>query len=259
MSAEIPQKIRDMIHAGALFALNDSGGKDSQAMRIKLQPLIPRHQVVVVHASLGVAEWPGALEHAAAGAKSAGFHFVVARAKKTFLGMVENRFRSRPGVPSWPSSSTRQCTSDLKRDPIVRELRGILKSRGLLSLVNCMGIRAEESPARSKLVPLKRNERNSVAGREWWDWLPIHSMTRGEVLNTVTSAGEQLHHAYGLGNQRLSCLFCIMGSANDLRNAAIHHPGPYNDYVQLERRTGYTMHQSRRSLIEITGIEPRTP
>ena len=38
-----------------------------------------------------------------------------------------------------------------------------------------MGMRAAEGPVRSKLAPWKRNSRNSTAGREWFDWLPIHA------------------------------------------------------------------------------------
>jgi 3'-phosphoadenosine 5'-phosphosulfate sulfotransferase (PAPS reductase)/FAD synthetase len=250
----MPDKVKELADCGALFALNDSGGKDSQAMRIILAERIPATQLVTVHATLGDVEWPGALEHAAAGAEQDGIPFIVASASKTFLGMVENRHATRPEVPSWPSSSTRQCTSDLKRGPIERELRHELARRGLTKLVNCMGIRAEESSNRAKLMPLKRNERNSVAGRDWWDWLPIHSLTKDEVFETIARAGERPHKAYGLGNERLSCMFCIMGSKNDLRNAAIRNPDLYRRYVDLERRTGYTMHQSRLALPVLTGI-----
>lgn len=241
-------------HADTLFVLNDSGGKDSQAMRIALSKVIPRSTIIVIHATLGEVEWPGALEHAAAGAEKCGAPFVVAKATKTFLEMVARRFSDRPEVPSWPSSATRQCTSDLKRGPIEREIRRVLKERGIFRVVNCLGIRAEESSNRAKLNPLKRNERNSVAGRDWWDWLPIHDMTREEVFATIKDAGESPHPAYAMGNERLSCMFCIMGSKNDLRNAAIRNPDLYRKYLDLESKTGYTMHQSRKPLVVLTGL-----
>lgn len=250
----LPEIIRNMIDAGALFVINDSGGKDSQAMRIVLRDLIPRNQVLVIHASLGDVEWPGALEHAEAGARRDGFPFVVARAVKTFFGMVEHRHKTRPDVPCWPSSQQRQCTSDLKRGPIEREVRRELKRRGLSSVVNCMGIRAEESHGRAKADPLKRSNRNSRAGRNWYDWLPIHAMTREQVFQTIAEAGEKPHPAYAHGNDRLSCVFCIFGSETDLKNGAIHNPGLYRRYVETEDRTGYTMHQSRLSLPVLTGI-----
>ncbi|WP_080102105.1 hypothetical protein [Salmonella enterica] len=63
--------IQSLIDAGALFVSNHSGGKDSQAMLIKLLDVIPARQLVVVHASLGPVEWPGALELASAQATAA--------------------------------------------------------------------------------------------------------------------------------------------------------------------------------------------
>jgi 3'-phosphoadenosine 5'-phosphosulfate sulfotransferase (PAPS reductase)/FAD synthetase len=244
--------IQQLIARGALFVANHSGGKDSQAMLIKLLEIVPASQIVVVHASLGDMEWPGALEHAQKQAADAGLPFIVARAEKSLLDMVERRFESRPGVPSWPSASTRQCTSDLKRGPIEREVRRYAKERGLSLIVNCLGLRAQESPARAKRVVLALNGRNSVAGREWHEWLPVHDMTTAEVLETVRAAGQELHSAYAKGNERLSCVFCILASKADLINGRKHNPELYARYRAMEQRTGYTMHQSRRSLEEMT-------
>lgn len=238
---------------GALFVLNDSGGKDSQAMRLFVRDMVPREQIVVVHASLGDVEWSGAMEHARDGAKRDGMAWVVARATKTFFEMVERRHAARPDVPCWPSAQHRQCTSDLKRVPIEREVRRYLKRCGRSIVVNCMGIRSAESHSRAKLEPWRYNQRNSKAGRTWYDWLPIYGMTREEVFASIDAAGEQPHHAYSQGNERLSCMFCIFGSRGDLRNAAAQNPGLYRRYVEMEERTGYTMHQSRvplRVLVE---------
>ena len=253
---DVPSKISEMRDGGALFVLNDSGGKDSQAMRVALRNVVPREQKVVIHASLGDVEWPGALEHARDGAQNDGLPFIVATAVKTFFEMVEHRFAVRPGPnsPCWPSAANRQCTSDLKRGPIEREIRRLLKDRGLLSVVTCLGIRAEESSARAKQQPVRKNHRQSIAGRDWWEWLPIHDWKRQQVFETISAAGESAHPAYELGNDRLSCMFCIMGSRNDLRNAAEQNPTLYRRYVEVERRTGYTMHQSRVPLVELTGI-----
>lgn len=247
-------RLAPLIAAGALFVLNDSGGKDSQAMRLRVSALVPREQAIVVHATLGEVEWPGALEHARNGAERADLPFIVAQAPKTLLEMVERRFTARPDVPAFPSASNRQCTSDLKRDPIMREVRRYAKARGITTIVTCMGIRAEESPRRSKAATWSLSARGSVAGRSWYEWLPIHHLTTAEVFATIRDAGEEPHPAYAAGNERLSCVFCILGSANDARNGAIHNPELYAKYVEMERRTGYTVHQSRKTLEEITGL-----
>lgn len=255
----IPSEIRELVEAGALFVLNDSGGKDSQAMRLMLRDVVPAGQKLVVHASLGDVEWPGALEHAQAGADRDGLPFLIARATKSFFQMVNRRLATRPGVPCWPSAAHRQCTSDLKRGPIEREIRRVMAESAITKVVNCCGIRASESPARSKQLPLRRNVRNSRRGRDWWDWLPIFDLSERQVFDTICNAGEFPHYAYLAGNQRLSCMFCIMGSKNDLRHAALANPALYERYVELERRSGYTMHQSRKSLVELTGIAVAVP
>lgn len=247
----LPTEISTLIADKALFVVNHSGGKDSQAMFIKLLEVIPADQLLVVHASLGDVEWKGALELAEAQAAAAGVPFIVARAQKSFLEMVERRFATRPEVPSWPSASHRQCTSDLKRGPIEREIRRYMKERGLLKIVSCTGIRAQESASRAKVNVFHQNRLNSVAGRAWFDWAPIHAMTTVEVFATIAAAGQEPHPAYAAGNQRLSCVFCIMGSKNDLALGAKHNPDLFTRYVELEERTGYTMHMSRKSLTEL--------
>lgn len=243
--------IDSLIDERALFVVNHSGGKDSQAMMIRLLDRIPREQLLVVHAALGEVEWEGALELAERQAAAAGVPFIVARSIKTFLEMVEHRFRVRPESPSWPSAANRQCTSDLKRGPIEREIRRYAKAHGFTTIVSCVGIRAQESSGRAKQEPFRKNERNSVAGRAWYEWLPIHAMRRDEVFATIKGAGQQAHWAYAAGNERLSCVFCIMGSPRDIANGARHRPELLAKYLEIEQRTGYTMHQSRASLREL--------
>ena len=171
-------EILELIEQGALFVSNHSGGKDSQAMLIKLLEIVPAEQLLVVHASLGPMEWEGAMELAKEQADNAGLPFIVAKANKTLLEMVERRFESRPSVPSWPSASTRQCTSDLKRGPIQREVRRYAKANGFKTIVNCLGLRAEESPGRAKRqVFSKMGISNSV--NTWFEWLPVHDYLTG--------------------------------------------------------------------------------
>ncbi|MHA0048570.1 phosphoadenosine phosphosulfate reductase domain-containing protein [Deinococcus sp. PEB2-67] len=242
--------------AGALFVVNHSGGKDSQAMLIEVLRHVPAAQILVVHATLGESEWPGAKEHAQQQAEAAGCAFLVAAStsRPNFLALVQHRHETYPDAPAFPQASNRQCTSDLKRGPIEREVRRYAKARGLLRIVTCMGLRAAESAGRAKAQPWRLNAGQSIAGRTWHEWLPIHELSTPDVLRTVADAGQQLHPAYALGNERLSCVFCIMASAGDLRNGALQNPDLYARYVEMERRTGYTLHMSRKSLVEITGV-----
>lgn len=237
-----------------LFVANHSGGKDSQAMLIRLLERIPSSRLLVIHANLGEVEWPGALELAERQAADAGIPFIVARAPKTFLEMVEHRSTVRPESSCWPSAKNRQCTSDLKRGPIEREVRRYMKRGGWMKVVSCLGFRAEESPARAKRQVFSRSERGSVAGRDWFDWLPIHDLTREDVFATIEAAGQKPHPAYSAGNDRLSCVFCIMGSARDIANGARLNPALFEKLVAIEKRTGYTMHQSRKPLTVLADL-----
>lgn len=249
--------VLDLITRGALFVANHSGGKDSQAMLIRLLEVVPASQLLVVHASLGEMEWGGALEHAQAQAEAAGLPFLVARAvfkdgrAKTLLNKTEHQFARRPEVPSWPSKQQRWCTSELKAGPIEREVRRYAKARGLTLIVNCEGVRAQESADRAKRPVWGWNEDNSKAGRSWFDWAPIHKLTTAEVFATIAQAGQQPHPAYAAGNERLSCVFCIFGSKRDLANGAKARPELFAQYIELEARTGYTMHMSRVPLAEL--------
>ena len=252
-------EIASLIARGALFVASHSGGKDSQAMLIRLLELVPREHLIVVHASLGEHEWEGALELARDQAAAAGVPFIVAHAVKTLFEMVEHRYAVRPGPNSscWPSAANRQCTSDLKRGPIEREVRRYAKEHGYTTIVSCLGIRAAESPGRAKRPAFSTNARGSIAGRSWFEWLPLHDLDTDGVFATIRDAGQDPHWAYAAGNDRLSCVFCIMGSPRDLANGAKHRPELFERYREIEQRTGYTMHQSRRPLDELVAIGNR--
>lgn len=235
-------KIRELIDRGALFVINHSGGKDSQAMTIKLADMIPRHQLVIVHAHLPEVEWDNTLEHIEQ--TSYGIPVNVTQSRKTFFQMVDHRKR-------FPDAHRRQCTSDLKRGPIEREIRAILKERNLKLVVNCMGMRAEESPGRSKLTTFKLNERNSKAGREWYDWLPVHDMKTQEVFDLIHAEGQQAFWIYYKGMTRKSCCFCIMASRHDLTVASRLRPELYKRYVEKEKELNHTLQMSGKPLTEI--------
>lgn len=231
------EKIADFIARGAVFYVSHSGGKDSQAMYIALSRQVPASQIVVVHADLGEVEWDGIQGHIAA---TTAHPLHVVKAGKSFFDMVAHRAKTRPDVPPWPSSAARQCTSDLKRDPIHRFIRGDMKARGALLALNCTGIRAEESPGRAKKEPLKLSARLSKAGREVYEYLPIQHLATAEIFALIAAAGQRPFHAYAR-NKRLSCVFCIMGCDGDLKHGAEARPALYQKYLRAERETGWTM------------------
>lgn len=242
----IPAEVQALIDRGATFVVNHSGGKDSQAMFHFIHQHVPAQQIVVVHAVLPDVEWDGVEEHVRN--TTLGLPVHICQSRRTLLQMIEER-----GM--FPSPSQRQCTSDLKRGPIERTIRGL----GVKLIVNCMGMRAQESTNRKKMHPFKFSARNSKAGREWYDWLPIHDWLVGEVFAKIASAGQLPHWAYAAGMTRLSCCFCIMASRADLTTAARLNPTLYRKYVDLEKSTGQVMlmpskTKGRLTLEQVTGV-----
>ncbi len=246
----VPPECRAFIGGGALVAMNVSGGKDSQAMTILLSRLVPHERLVAVHAPLGEVEWPGTMEHIEHTIPP-GVPLILApiASGKTLLDAIEERGK-------FPDSARRYCTAGWKRGPIERELRRYLKAHPRFGgrIVNAMGMRADESPARAKRTPWQRNDRNSRAGRQWFDWLPIHDLSTADVFRVIAEAGQSPHWAYAAGMSRLSCSFCILASRADLRRAAELRPALYRRYADLERRIGHTLSPTRAPLPEVTGV-----
>lgn len=248
------QDWKEVAQQGGLFFVSHSGGKDSQAMYAHLvhDLEIPMHQIVVVHAHLGEIEWAGVVPHLQTNTDTQ-LHVVQAITKdgedNDFLKMVETR-----GM--WPSPSYRPCTSDLKRGPIYKFIRRIMKERGIDLAVNCTGMRAEESAARSKRPEWSFNNQLSKAGRTVYEWLPIHDWSTDEVFDRIYAAGQKPFHAYGKRgelNQRLSCVFCIMGSVNDHRHGAQERPELFARLVQMGKDMDHTMFPGK-TLEERNGI-----
>ncbi|MEM1046505.1 MAG: phosphoadenosine phosphosulfate reductase family protein [Pseudomonadota bacterium] len=249
------QAVNTLIERGAIFYVSHSGGKDSQAMYAILSCIVPADQIVVVHADLGKVEWHGVQDHIR---NTIRHDLNVVQAGKSFFDMVRHRAATRQDVPAWPSSSTRQCTSDLKRDPIHKFIRQDMKRRNADLAINCTGIRAEESTSRRNKVPLTVNKRLSKAGREVWEYMPIHHWTERHVFRGIARAGQQPFWAYKRNN-RLSCVFCIMGSENDLQHGAEQRPDLYAEYQAVEAETGWTMFNGQSLKDRVEGSKSRQP
>ncbi len=116
-------------------------------------------------------------------------------------------------------------------------LAGITRRRELFPcrILNCIGMRAEEGPARAKRLPFAPNPLASNGRRQVDDWLPLHDWTLSQVWRRVRSSGVRHHPAYDLGMPRLSCCFCIFSPRSALLLAGKHNPELLAEYVRVER------------------------
>ena len=229
-----------------VILVSSSAGKDSQAMLDVVVTMAREagllERVVVVHCDLGRVEWEGTRELAEEQARHYGVRFeVVMRPQGDLLTHVEQR-----GM--WPGPGpARYCTSDHKRAQTFRLMTTLAAERRAAGVVgrpvrilDCQGLRAEESPKRKKMLPFFPRKEASNGRRQVDTWLPIHAWTTDEVWARIRAAGTRAHRAYALGMPRLSCVFCIFSSEDALLLAGHHNRGLLDEYAAVEGRIGHT-------------------
>tara|TARA_B100000949_G_scaffold207888_1_gene199346 strand:- start:336 stop:1106 length:771 start_codon:yes stop_codon:yes gene_type:complete len=244
-----------IMHPETLVVANNSGGKDSQNLYLELREMDLGDRLVVIHAHLPEVEWEGSIDFI----KSTIDHeLFVVQAKKTFFDLVKRRYELNPERPCFPSPNLRQCTSDLKRAPIAKQIRKLSNERGYKTVINAMGMRAQESSCRAKKPILKTNKKETNGKRRIIDWLPIHHKTEAQVFDEIKAKGQKPFWVYKEGMTRKSCKYCIMSSRCDLKTAAKLNPdGILLDKIDdFEIKTGHTMimptkKQGKRTLKEI--------
>lgn len=244
------QRIDQLVAQGAHFYVGHSGGKDSWAQYAALRAIIPADQLHVVHADLGEIEWLGVKDQIRTAID--GRELLVAQAihadgsPKDFFSAVRQRRATldrtgRSHLPAVPDRGNRFCTSDLKVTPIWKVIKAHAKTiPGARIIVNCVGIRGAESPARQTKIDkrgtLNVNAKQTGKGTRWeaLDWWPIAHWSDAEVWQLIEDESLPIHPAYKAGNDRLSCVFCIFGSRGDLQRGAAARPELLAKYAELE-------------------------
>jgi len=244
-----------------ILLANISGGKDSQTMlarlvRMAMEAGVPMTRIVCVFADLGEAdEWPGTEEIARYHAEHYGLRFIKVQkgeSKGQPVGLLEHI--EKRGM--WPDAKNRYCTSDLKRDPIATVMTRLAAElreaghEGQVRILNCMGMRGQESPKRA-MLPVFVNDKRATNGRRHVDtWLPIHGMTEDDVWESIRESGVRYHPIYDEGMPRLSCMFCVLAGRKALVRAAQLNPAGAWKRAELEDRMGHTF-QNGTSMLEI--------
>ncbi len=150
----------------------------------------------------------------------------------------------------WPDAARRYCTSDHKRAQVYKVLTKLTAETRSASagrrvrILNCLGIRADESPARSKKSPFSFDKMASNGRRHVDTWLPIFDWTVETVWERIRMSGVRYHKAYDLGMPRLSCCFCVLGNRDALLLAGHHNKALLAEYVRVEEKIGHTFRKS---------------
>jgi DNA sulfur modification protein DndC len=252
---DITATVRQLVEVSGrdlAFVVNHSGGKDSTRMLGLVRQRFPDTIVYGVMADTGFEHRTpvSSMDWARLRCQDFGVALSVVRhPKHTYLEMVERR-----GM--FPSAKYRQCTSDLKRSPIDKFIRALPQR----IIINCLGIRGEESSPRAKLQPWKLNEHLTTRHRTVYKWLPIFSLTLSDVLEWHRVSKVPLHPVYvpeyhwdgttGGYLRRLSCRVCIFSTDSDLVAIHQHDRRPFDAVRNLEQKIGFTMRPGT-SLVQI--------
>lgn len=232
-----------------VIVIDSSAGKDSQAMLDlvveQATAVGVRERLVVVHCDLGRVEWEGTKELAERQAKHYGLRFeVVSRPQGDLLEHVESKGK-------WPGFATRFCTSDHKTSQVEKLFTKLVDELGATRtgvydsklgirrparILDCLGLRAQESDKRADQPQLQSNERASNGKRAVDTWLPIKWWSTEDVWRRIAQSGVEHHYAYDLGMPRLSCCFCIYASPEALLLAGYHNRAKLAEYVRVEQK-----------------------
>lgn len=244
----------------AVAAMSISGGKDGCAAALAVGRYLnqlgfdgPR---VLVHSNLGLIEWKDSLPSCERLAAHTGMELIVVRQSSgDLLNRWQRRWeanvqryaamRTTRIVLPWSTPRLRFCTSEQKTGPICSALKRRFPTR---DIVNIVGIRAQESTARSRQPVARVNPSLTRRGLTGITWNAILDWPVEAVWDEIRASGMRPHEAYTkYGSTRVSCTFCIMSSAHDLRAASVceDNHDVYRALVELEVRSTFAFQGSR--------------
>lgn len=228
---EITQEVNDLLVADAPVAFGVSGGKDSAAMVLATNAYLDqvghRGPRILIHSDLGRLEWKASLPMCERLASRVGLDLIVVRRQAgdlmgRWLTRWENnveRYRNLECVRlilPWSTAAMPFCRSELKTAIICRDL---VERFPQTTIISAVGLRRDESPTRAQSPIFMHQYRLTSAtfGTQGFNWLPILSWTRTDVLAYHEVQRFPLHEAYTVyGVSRVSCVCCVLEKYADL-------------------------------------------
>lgn len=126
----------------------------------------------------------------------------------------------------FPSNVIRTCTLELKVAPQLEymdEVRAKYKKKP----ISAVGIRKEESQARSKLGPFEEKDESTI-------WRPLIDWTVEDVIAIHKRFGVAPNPLYTRGFSRVGCFPCIFARKSEIKHAFQESPERFERIRQLE-------------------------
>ena len=148
------------------------------------------------------------------------------------LCMMKGRF---------PSTRARFCTEELKVLPAMRQV--ILPAAQNGPVLRWVGVRADESAARAKALPLQRDDHRRV-----WIWRPILRWSVEQVFDMHRKHGVEPNPLYKMGMGRVGCMPCIMAKKAEIAEIARRWPEQFDRVAEWERLVAETSKRGKGTL-----------
>ena len=134
----------------------------------------------------------------------------------------------------FPSTKVRFCTSDTKLVPLMHAKRPLLDAG--LSVIDWIGERADESPARARKKPIQSVR--SPSGARNILYRPIFRWSAADAFAISVRHGLRHNPLYTMGMSRVGCSTCIMVRKRELRAWAMRFPAEVDRVREWERLVG---------------------
>ncbi len=198
-----------------------SGGRDSAAVSLLLMERGIAHERVFMDTGW---EHPATYEYLRGPLTEKLGPIEEIRGKVDFVELVRHK-------KMFPSRVMRFCTTELKVFPIQRHLRAMADTE-TREIVNVVGIRRQESQARSKMPEWEFSDNFDV-----WVWRPLVEWKAADVAAIHERHGLEINPLYGMGATRVGCWPCIHARKSELALVAKIDPARIDFIRELEAET----------------------